>query len=71
LAFFEFSSCRLRPALAGSGVPGKNSLLAVRLFSSLPTKEKNTERFRKNEKSLPDVRTAHYADVTDGFLAGV
>src|SRR6266496_704763 len=46
-----FSSWRLRPALAGSGVPGKNSFLAVRLFSSLPTKEKNAERFRKNAKS--------------------
>jgi hypothetical protein len=23
LAFFDFSSCRLRPALTGSGVPGR------------------------------------------------
>jgi len=55
------------PALAGSGVPGKNSFLAVRLFSSLPTKEKNPERFGKMKKSL----TTDHTDITDWFSAGV
>ncbi len=39
----------------------KNSFLAVRLFSSLPTKEKNQERFRKNEISKkPRIRLRQY-----------
>jgi hypothetical protein len=62
LAFFEFSSCRLRSALAGFGVPGKNSFLAVRLFSSLLYKGKKRGAFQESEKFL---RTTDLKDVTD------
>jgi hypothetical protein len=37
------------------------------LCSSLTTKEKNAERFRKNEKSFPDLKTAGHTDGTDWF----
>jgi hypothetical protein len=43
----------------------KNSFLAVRLFSSLPTKEKNRERFSEREKSFRPL-TADHTDVADG-----
>jgi hypothetical protein len=48
LAFFDFSSCHLRSALAGFGVPRRNQFWPFTCVHHAFTKEKNRERFRKN-----------------------